>query len=101
MPIFYHNHDQSGEILFTDKLLVNLAILIGQKRTLPNHLTDVLFGATVILLVIARYVDISYLHGDTSNGEPATMKHWRQYAIGLVLISLAILGVAHGINYLP
>jgi hypothetical protein len=81
--------------------LLALAILITQKRILPYRLTDLLFWVIVILLIVARYVDIAYFEGATSYGEPATMKHWRRYAIGLGLISLVVWAVAHGIDYLP
>jgi hypothetical protein len=79
--------------------LLALAILIIQKRILPYHLTDLLFWLIVILLVIARYVDIAYFEGGTSYGEKATMKHWRRYVVGLVLISLTAWAGAHGIAY--
>ena len=81
--------------------LLALAILIIQKRILPYRLTDLLFWAIVILLIVARYVDIAYFEGGTSYGEPATMKHWRRYTIWLGLISLAAWAAAHGIAYLP
>jgi hypothetical protein len=80
-------------------VLMVLAIFIGQKRPFPYHLPDLLFGATVILLIIARYADIAYYEGGTSYGEKATIQHWRRYVALLVAIALAVLAAAHGIAY--
>lgn len=63
---------------------------------------DVLYGVTVPLMIIARYVDIKYFEGATAEGQPATMAHWRRYAVGLsigsVILWLAVLGIAFALQ---
>jgi hypothetical protein len=57
--------------------------------------TDLLYWLTVVCLLGARYADIRYLGGKTADGEPATMAHWRRYAVILGAVSVAIWIVAH------
>lgn len=77
--------------------LFMLAIFILEKKVYSAF--DIVFWAIVIGLVLARYIDIAFLKGLTSNSEPATLKHWRIYAVKLLLASTALWGLAHGIPY--
>ena len=86
---------------FGNLALMVLAILIWQDKIPFFSVHDLLVGLVVVLLIVCRYIDISYFHGGTSYGEPATMKHWRRYVVWLVLISLAMWAAAHGLAYLP
>ena len=79
--------------------LVASAIKIGQTtRSLFSNF-DIAFWIMVILLILARYLDIVYFHGETSDGAPATLQHWKRYAGLLVLLSLAGWGLAHAAAY--
>jgi hypothetical protein len=51
-------------------------------------------------MIIVRFLDIKFLDGQTAAGEPASIKHWRRYAIVLVVISAAIWAAAHTAVYL-
>jgi hypothetical protein len=51
------------------------------------------------LLIVARYVDITRFKGDTAYGEPATLAHWRRYALSLLVGSIVVWVVIHGIGY--
>jgi hypothetical protein len=51
-------------------------------------------------LVTVRFLDIKFLDGQTATGQPASIKHWRRYAIVLVVISAAIWAAAHAAVYL-
>jgi uncharacterized membrane protein YfcA len=43
----------------------------------------------VVSVVLARYVDIRYHKGKVAYGDdPATLKHWRQHALLLVVVAL-------------
>jgi hypothetical protein len=57
---------------------------------------DLAYAAVLGAALIARYVDIQYFHGSTSEGAPATMTHWKRYAI--LLTAVAVIGwlAAHG-----
>ena len=60
---------------------------------------DVVYAVSVPLLIVARYVDIARFKGDTAYGEPATLAHWRRYALSLLLGSIVAWVVIHGIGY--
>lgn len=56
--------------------------------------TDLLFFLVAGSLVGVRYVDITRFKGETTEGEPATIAHWRRYAIMMMLISAALWALA-------
>jgi hypothetical protein len=58
------------------------------------------FWSAVLLLVVVRYVDVRFLKGSTVFGQPASMQHWRRYAVLLIGASVVIWGVAHAIAHL-
>jgi hypothetical protein len=62
-------------------------------------LKDAIYWVVVILLVLARYVDIKYLDGLTAQGAPASMTHWYRYSAGLIIGGGLVWGLAHAVNY--
>ena len=70
-----------------------------QHRSSVLSIADAFYWAIVGSLLAARYVDIRYLHGTTADGDPATIAHWRRYAVFLVLIATGLWLVAHAIAY--
>jgi hypothetical protein len=62
-------------------------------------LVDVVYWLFVVSLIAARYVDIRSLHGLLSEGQPASMRDWRQYSLRVVAISATVWVVAHGLSY--
>lgn len=68
--------------------LLLCAAFVAQRIAPP--LTDLLFFVAAGCLIGVRYLDITRYHGATSDGEPATLAHWRRYAITMVLISAAL-----------
>jgi hypothetical protein len=73
-------------------------LLIGEGsfrgRSFP--IIDVIYWTTVVVIVVVRYVHIKYLKGDTYHGEPATMRHFRRYALWLLLLAIAAWLLVHG-----
>jgi hypothetical protein len=69
--------------IFGVSLLVFGAIFIIQGKA-PG-LADAVFWLIALGLVLARYVDIRYLKGETSDNKPATLKHWRRYSVVLLI----------------
>lgn len=61
---------------------------------LPS-LLDAVVWLTVLLMLIARRVDIVRYSGRTMDGEPATLEDWRRYVA--VLVSATVVGevIAH------
>ena len=82
-------------------LLGNIALLLSAAAISQNKaafsLADALFWAIAIGVVALRYVDIRVLHGQTAMGTPATIAHWRRYAVFMAAASLGIWLLAHGV----
>ncbi len=76
-----------------------IVIHIIMNRMPPFSIYDLVFGGMVILMIAVRYVDIAYFDGADSYGDPATIQHWRRYAVWLVVISLVVWSFAHGLVY--
>ncbi len=70
-----------------------VAIAVGDAPIFSP--ADVVYWITVGCLVAARYADIRYLTGRTSEGKPATMAHWRRYTLVLIAVSAAAWIVVH------
>jgi hypothetical protein len=64
-------------------------------------LVDVVFWAATVSLLVARFLDISWYRGATSMGEPATMAHWRRYAVRLLLLAVTLWVGAHFVSRIP
>jgi hypothetical protein len=60
---------------------------------------DAIFWATVAGLIGVRHIDIARFGGQTASGQPATLSHWRRYAIMLVVLSFAVWIVVHAIAW--
>ena len=74
--------------IFGVSLLVFGAIFIMQGNA-PG-LADIIFWLIALGLILARYVDIKYLKGETADNKPATLKHWRRYSV-ILLIAAGLL----------
>jgi hypothetical protein len=75
-----------------------LIIFIFEEKAASG--LDVAFWTIVASLIAVRYIDITRLNGLTSDGEPATLQHWRRYALVLLAIAGTGWALAHGINRL-
>jgi len=49
-----------------------------------------IFWLVALALILARYIDIRYLKGETADNKPATLKHWRRYSV-ILLIAAGLL----------
>lgn len=50
--------------------------------------SDIAYWITVVAMIGLRLLDVKLLGGETAEYKPATMAHWRKYAIKLILFSL-------------
>jgi hypothetical protein len=80
-------------IFLGNALLLILLVFIVEKRPVFPSLIDLASLATVASLIAVRYVDVRLLNGQTGTGDPATMTHWRRYAMltGIVGVGLWLL----------
>ncbi|MCE5229246.1 hypothetical protein LLG95_06575 [bacterium] len=61
---------------------------------------DAMYWIVVLSLVLVRFADIQFMHGQTAEGKPATMSDWRRYVLGLASGALGVWLVLHGINFM-
>lgn len=76
-------------------ILAFLMIFIAQQQGAALSWRDAAFWSVVAALAAARLIDIRWLDGRTTEGEPATMTLWRRWAALLVAISLVLWVLAH------
>jgi hypothetical protein len=81
-------------MLIGNIVLAALAISMYHAKGFPSG-KDVAFGVTLLLLLVIRYLDIRYLNGRTASDEPASPTTYRNYAIGLLVISLVAWAAVH------
>ena len=79
-----------GWMLAGNAVLAFLATLILISPAWTMTLRDVLYWLTVAGLIALRYADIYHHHGQTADGEPATPRHFKRYAIGLVVVAALV-----------
>lgn len=74
----------------------SLAMIAMNREPFPS-LLDAVAWITVALILLARRVDITRHHGTTASGDPATLAHWRRYAVAVVVLTALASLVAHAI----
>lgn len=65
--------------------LLLVLIIIGSQFAVT--ILHVVFWIAVAGLISARYIDIKVFRGQTDDNEPATLKDWLRYSIGLIMAS--------------
>jgi hypothetical protein len=73
-------------------------IIMGESNS--TRTSDIIFWCVVLAMITVRFLDIKFLDGQTSTGEPASIKNWRKYAILLAIIAAVIWSAAHMAVYL-
>lgn len=81
-----------------------MGLMLCVLRILHNRETffsaaDAVYVLLVPLLIGARYLDVTRFRGTTTYGEPATLVHWRRYAVVLLASSAVIWCAAHAIAF--
>ena len=74
-------------MFFGNVLLFVLLTLVFQKRSTLPFLLDAAYLVAVASLIVVRYIDIRFLNGQTGEGKPATMTHWRRYALSVAAVA--------------
>jgi hypothetical protein len=75
-------------------ILIVLALTIAMHSIKPPAVSHCLFWVTAIAAIALRYADIRFFHGETADCGPATMAHFRGYAIKLAIFVAAIWGAS-------
>ena len=72
-----------------------MASIFTKRPKIPSAY-DLVYWLLVGFIVLARYIDIRYQNGQLAYGEgAATLKHWRRYAVLLVIAYLLAWVAAH------
>ena len=82
-------------MLVGNAILAICALFIAQNYSGFLTAADAVYWITVGCLLAARYVDIRYLYGLTAEGGPASMAHWRRYAMLVLVASTGLWLVVH------
>jgi hypothetical protein len=81
-------------------ILAVCILVILTQRIQTISIPDAVLAVTIPLVIVARYLDVTRFGGRTAYGEPASIAHWRRYALGVLLGSIAAWACAHGVVFL-
>jgi len=81
-------------------VLVFCLFSIAGKRESVFCTTDVVFWCVAALMIAARYADVRYFGGATSEGEPATMRDFAWYSLFLIIASACAWALGHFVSHL-
>lgn len=74
--------------IFGGILLFFCALFIAQGKN--PVVSDVIFIIFTLVLILLRFIDIRFLKGETMDNQPATMAHWRGYALKMLIVSVLL-----------
>jgi hypothetical protein len=57
-----------------------LVILIAEQKDDFYTFKDILYWLAVASIILARYLDVQFMDGQTAEGAPATMKNWERHS---------------------
>lgn len=80
-------------------LLLACAALVAKQKAWTFSIVDGAYLAVVLLMIAARFVDISRFHGETTDGKPATMAHFKRFAVLLLLVGAGVWALAHSVSF--
>ncbi len=86
-------------MMIGNAILLFCAIAIAQNQSGFFSVTDAFYLATTGCILAARYVDIRHFGGLTAEGDPASMAHWRRYAVFLGIAATVLWFVVHSVSY--
>jgi hypothetical protein len=75
-------------------VFLSLGIILVDKLAFPSILDGVIW-INVVLMIVARRIDIVRYQGTTAIGELATLTHWRSYALNVIWVTAVASAIAH------
>jgi len=78
--------------IFGGIALIYCALFIAQDK--GTFVTELLLPFLALGLIAVRFVDIRFLKGETLDNKPATLKHWRSYALKILIAAAALFALA-------
>lgn len=77
-------------------LLAFLGIQLFFRKTPAFSRLDLYYWLVALFILAARYTDVRYCEGATTDGQQATLKDWKQHAVTLILSA----SLAWGLSFL-
>ena len=71
-------------------LLAYLVFYVIHHPSRSAVIPGLIYAGTIVAMIIVRYADIRFLGGETAEGKPATLAHWRKYSIILIVAALIV-----------
>ena len=87
-------------IMIGNAALAITATLPVANPRLPTAPLLAAYALCAASLIAARYVDIRYCGGQTVDGTPADLGHWKRYVAILLPVALLLPGIAWAFNAL-
>lgn len=69
--------------IFGGIVLIYCALFIAQRK--GGAIADLALLFLALGIILVRFIDIKYLKGETMDNQPATIKHWRRYALKILI----------------
>jgi hypothetical protein len=79
-----------GWMLFGFVAIAMTAMTIASRPTWTISWRDGVFWGAVIASALFRYLDVVKFHGETANGERASLRDLRRYVLGLVVLTVCL-----------
>jgi hypothetical protein len=76
-------------------VLLVLLMFVFEKHARCFSIYDGLYLLTIVLIILARFIDIRFLKGETVYGQPATTEHLRRHILVMAPVYLLLLILAH------
>jgi hypothetical protein len=70
-------------------LAIGAALPVAYPR-LPTAALLAAYALVVVTLIATRYIDIRYCGGQTVDGTPADLGHWKRYVMILLPVTLLL-----------
>ena len=86
--------------MFVGNAIVAVSACVISQGDRVLTAADLVFWLGTASLLGVRFVDIRFGKGSTADGEPATMQHWRRYALRVLGVAVALWLAVHGVSYL-
>lgn len=88
-----------GWMVFGNALLLLCLKSIYSNRRAFFSLADAFFWVILGGTIALRYVDVRWMRGRTAQGGPATMAHWRRYAVISAAVGTALWVSSHALAW--
>jgi len=77
-------------MLIGNAALFFIALMIVSHKFSSLLVPSLIYWGITISVIVARYIDIRHMNGETAEGKPATIENWKRHALLMGLVASAI-----------